>query len=309
MANPRDFGVVVCAAVSLVLPVGAWSAPAPEPVSPDVEDQGQEQPDCDTSVSLDEANLVTARHLALRAEALFNEGDYLGAIKAWDQVLVLMPDQEAALRVQRAHAYQGAFEIDGDDKHLRSARALFAEQLAGLAVDDPVRGELEAVVGELDVMITEIDDARARWKEAEEEAEREERLRRDRELLAESKARNYRTIQKVYYGVGGPFAGLGVGSLTAMGVFLARGAQTEREGQQTADMIGVPDGRYQELLAQGRVQNRAAVATGVVGGVFALTGVSLLTTALVRRWRWAVRKDDNENVVVRPMVGGVRGRF
>ncbi len=311
MTKPRDLGAVLCSAVLGVLPsAGAWAAPSAEPAEPAaLVHEGSQDTVCDTTSSVEEAALITARDLAAKAEILYGQGDYLGAIEAWEQVIVLMPNREAALRVQLAHAHRRAYTEDGDEEHLRSARASFADQLAISAPDDLNRNDLEVVVGNLDALIAEIDEAHAKAKAKREEEIRQEQRRRDQRLLAEAEAKNYRNIQTVYYGVGGSLAGVGMGSLAATTVFLAMGAQTDRQGEQTAGMVGVQDGRYEELLAQGQAQNRAAVATGVVGGVLVLSGAPILMMAMVRRWRRAAGRDGGDKVVVRPMVGGVRVRF
>lgn len=258
------------------------------------------------TISLEEARLMIARDLHVRGEQCFGEGDYRGAIEAWTQVLVLMPDKQADLRVPLAHAHRRAYAADEELEHLHAARALFTEQLAGLEVEDATRADIEAELAEIEAELAALDEAKAQAQAQREEAIRQEQIRLDQRALAEAEVEHQRAIQKVYYGVGGSLVGLGIGSLAAMTGFLVGGAKLDREGSATANMIGVQEGYYEELLLEGQVYNRTALATGIVGGVLTLTGGALLTLAAVRHKRVLGRK---EQVTVYPTFGGVSVRF
>lgn len=304
---PRTLVALLCSAITVVAPVMTARAAVPEATDLPAETE-QGTPACETTPSLDDARLMTARDLHVRGEESFRKGDYLGAVEAWTQVLVLMPDKEADLRVQLAHAHRSAYAVDGDEDHLRSARSLFMAQLESLESGDTARKDVEAEIAGIDATLADIEEAKARAQAKRDEAIRQEQIRRNDEALAAAEAEHQRNIQKIYYGVGGSLGGLGIGSLAAMTAFLSAGIRTDREGRDTASMSNVSAGRYQELLAEGEAYNRAAVATGVVGGVLTISGTSLLIVAALRR-KHVVRLHDEPKVVVHPTLGGLRLSF
>lgn len=249
----------------------------------------QQAPVCEATPTLEEALLISGRDVYARGNRLFEAKDYLGAVKAWEQVLLLMPDKEAELRVQLAHAHRGAYLATGDVQHLHAAGRLFSLQLESLEAGSVERGDIEAEVTDIDAKLDALAEAEAQARARREEAIRQTQIRLDHEALAKVEAqhqretlKHQREIQKIYHGVGGSLAGLGGGSLAAMTVFLINGVRLDRDGQRMAMTTGVEDGDYQDLLVKGAVQNRAAVATGVVGGVLVAAGVSLLAVAAVR---------------------------
>ena len=142
---------------------------------------------------------------------------------------------------------------------------------------------------------------------ADHEAKRDalERAKRA-EILATFRAMRDSEIRTIYRSLGGSLAGLGVGSLGAMTAFLLGGARLDRDGQEIAGSTGVEDGAYQELLVKGAGYNRAAVATGLVGGMLVAAGGSLLVFAAVKYGR-SSRK--GARAAVHPTFGGVELRF
>lgn len=265
-------------------------APAPEPVC--------------AEPTLDDARLLTGRDLSSRAQQSYDARDYVAAIRAWEQALLLMPDQEPELRVLRAHAYLGAHRSDGDERHLHAARKLFEDQADSLEAGSAARAELATEVAAIDAELAALAAAR---KQAEEQ--REARIRR--EALAELEQRRQgelrkqrAVIRKVYFAAGGSLVGLGVGSLAGMTAFLVNGARLEREGRTLAATTGVADGEYQTLLVRGQSQNRAAIATGVIGGALTVVGASLLIVAAVR-----YKSPKHPRVAVTPAAGGLQVRF
>jgi tetratricopeptide (TPR) repeat protein len=265
---------------------------------------GEVAPPEAASPTLEDAQLTVARDLARKGEASFRAGDYRGAIEAWTQVLVLLPDEVGDLPVELAHAHRHAYVADEDVQHLQRAKELLDERLAELEPDDASRAGLEAELAEIDAELAAVAEAEAEARAEREEAIRQEQIRLDQRALAAASTKHWRNTQTIYFGMGGAIAGVGVGSLAAMTVFLVGGAKLDREGQMAAGTIGVADGYYAELLAKGEAQNRAAVVSSVIGGVLTLTGGALLIVAAARRQ--PARGSDH---VLRPGFGSVELRF
>lgn len=262
---------------------------------------------CETEPTLADARLMTGRDFYARAKALYDQQDYLGAAKAWEQVILLMPDKEADLRVQLAHAYHSAYAIDNNPEHLRKSKQLFEAQLAQLPAGDSRRPELESVLANVQTKLDELEKAEAEAQARREEQIRQEQIRLNQQALAEAEAKHQRKIQKIYYGVGGSMTGTGVATLAAMTVFMVRGNQLDSAGLAESMKMDVAEGYYAEQLAKGINQNRAAWATGIVGGALTAAGASLLIVAGVREKKLKVKR--GKQVAVSPALGGFRLEF
>lgn len=259
---------------------------------------------CEAEPTLDEARLMTGRDLWSQAKERYEAKDYVAAVTAWEQVLLLMPAKAAELRVPLAHAHLAAYETENDAEHLREARRLLETQLASLGPDSAERSEITAELADTEAKLEEL--ARA---ERQAQERRDEQIRREAQAKLEAQrqaevARNRATIRKIYNGVGGSLVGLGAGSLAAMSAFLVNGERLDQAGQTMATMAGVDDGAYQALLVRGEIQNKAAVATGVVGGLLTTLGVTLLAVAAAR-----YKPERPRRVALRPAPGGVQVRF
>lgn len=267
-----------------------------------------QDPACASSPSLEEARLIAARDFNSRGEADFEEGDYLSAIERWEQVLILMPDSQATLRVQLAHAHLGAYRMDADPAHLYTARELFTEQAE--SVDPEDREDLDAELANIEAELTALAQAEAETQAQREDAIRQEQIRLNELALAEAataaKVEAERKTQRVYYGVGGSLAGLGLGSVAAMGGFLGLGAGVDSEGQQAASRTDMPQSVYAQLNARGEAYNRGAIITGVVGGVLTVSGTALLVLAATRQRNGGGR---TPRVAFSPGPGGAQLRF
>ncbi len=303
----RTRGFVLVFAVGGVIlggfPNNARSAP-PGPQA--AEPHGAEEI-CEAAPSLEEARLITGRDFYARANALYNEKDYLGAAAAWEQVLLLMPEKEADLRVQLAHAYHFAYQGDENPAHLRKASELFRAQLDGLAPEDATRADIETELGKVEAELEALAKAEAEAQAQREEAIRREQRRLNEQALAEAEVNHQRKLQKIYFGVGGAVTATGLGSLAAMTAFLVSGARLDSEGFNASQSTGVPDEYYSEQIARGVGLNRTAWLTGIVGGVLTAAGGSLLVFAGVRQQR--VTKARRSKVAFTPTLGGVRLRF
>jgi hypothetical protein len=260
-------------------------------------------PVCEPPPPPDDPRLTTGRYLNARAEELFAEKDYLAAVKAWEQMLLLMPDQEARLRVQLAHAHLGAYQTEGDAQHLRSARRLFKSLLESLEQDSDQRADIEAELADIDAQLAALAKAE---RDAQERRDEEIRQKARTELEAQRRdelLRHRAVLRKIHHGVGGGLVSLGLGSLGATAAFLVNGERLDRQGQALATSTGIEDGAYQALLVKGETQNRAAAATAVIGGVLTIVGGTLLVIAAVRY------KPDKRRVAVSPAPGGVQLQF
>lgn len=269
---------------------------------------------------------TVGKYLFLRGNILFEQNDYLGAVKAWEQMLAVLPCSDLSHLV---NAHRMAYEENKRPEHLASAQQLLTMQKERLRSDEQglkvnIDAELEKIKVELN-RIRELKEAEARAEEQAKE-QREKQIRDEQIRLGEIKLkiqddeakkalaaanaeyeRDKRlTRRKIYYSVGGSLAGLGAGSLGAMSAFLVSGVRLDREGQKLAASTGVEDGAYEDLLAKGTVYNRVAVATGIVGGVFVGVGVSLLVVAAVR---YKPGPSGRTRVAVYPTLGGVLLRF
>lgn len=263
---------------------------------------------CEAEPSLEEARLITGRDFYARAGALYDQQDYLGAAKAWEQVVLLMPEKEAGLRIQMAHAYHSAYADDRNPELLNKSKALFSAQLESLGADDPTRADIESELAKVQAELDALAEAEAKAQAQREEAIRQEQIRLNRQALAEAEAAHQRKIQRIYFGVGGSATGAGVATLAAMTAFLAKGNQLENEGYETSQSTGVPPGYYDDQLNSGINQNRAAWVSGVVGGALTVAGASLLVVAGVRNKRLKGQKRQKQ-VAVTPTLGGLRLQF
>jgi tetratricopeptide (TPR) repeat protein len=306
---PRVLGrtVVTIAALAIAGPTTSVRAAPPERCK-------AQAPVCEAP-TLEDALLITGRDLYARANKLFDDKDYLGAVNAWEQVLLLMPDKEPELRVQLAHAHRGAYVATHDAQHLHAARRLFRAQLESLEPGSVERTGLEAEVADIEAKLAALAQAEAQAQADRDEAIRQTQIRLDHEALAKAEEnhrleiqRHHREVQKIYHGVGGSLTGLGVGTLAAMTAFLVQGARLDRDGQTLAASTGVDDDDYQDLLVKGAAQNRAAIATGVVGGVLMTAGISLLVVAAVRHKR-GIWQSRTKQMAVLPTPGGLQLRF
>jgi len=283
-------------------PANARAAPAPAcPTPEDVEVA------CQATPTFEEARLITGREFYARANELYDEKDYLGAAAAWEQVILLMPDKEADLHVQLAHAYHFAYQDDRNEDHLRKARDLFSTLLDSLASDDVSRADIESELSKVEAELEALASAEAEAQAQRDEAIRQEQISLTKAALVKAEAKRRNKLQKTYLGVGGGITGSGVGSLAAMTTFLVRGARLEGEGQATSQTMGVPDGYYRDLLNRGGSENRAAWVTGIVGGVLTAAGGSLLIVAAIQQKRVIGRR--RSKVAIVPTLGGALLRF
>ncbi len=296
--------VPVVNAVLVTATVVSPQAQANQGDSPSDASEVADDEQCEAEPTLKQARLMTGRDFYARAGALYDQQDYLGAAEAWEQVLLLMPEREAGLRVQLAHAYHKAYADDKNPEHLRKSKQYLVAQLEGLAADDMTRpdieSELSSIQGELDALAK----AEAEAKAQREQEIREEQIRLNQQALAEAEAKHQRKIQKIYFGVGGSMTGTGVATLGAMTAFLVRGSQLDAEGLATSMGMVEDEDFYSQQLAKGINQNRAAWATGIVGGALTAAGASLLIVAGVRQRK--LKGSRGKQVAVSPTLGGFR---
>ena len=89
-----------------------------------------------------------------------------------------------------------------------------------------------------------------------------------------------------------------------MAASLALGASLDSQGVEGSSRPGARPDLYPELVSRGVAYNRAALSTGIVGGVLVVAGASLLVAAGVQRER-----ARSSRVALRPAAGGLELRF
>ena len=246
---------------------------------------GDAEPPQTEEERLEEARLITGRDLYLRGNERFDAGDCQGAVDAWQQVVVLMPDKQGELRVSLAHAHRCAYEEDLEPTHLSEAQSLFRAALDELGADEAGRSDIEQELAEIEAEQERLALEAARAEAAEDEAKLEKQRLEFEAKLAALELDKQKRIQTGYYAGGGVLVALGAGGLAAMSAFLVRGAQLEQEGFDIAGMSNVADGIYAEQLQRGQRMNLGALVSGIAGGAFVAAGGALLVVARLRHQR------------------------
>jgi hypothetical protein len=245
--------------------------------------------------------------LATSAQARYETADFAGAIELWTQAYDLLPDapeyvsQRSVLAYQIAQACVEAHAIDPKLAYLRKAEKLFSGYLQSVdAQDAETVADIEGRLKDIRAKIADVDRLEAERLERErQEAERRNAAAEaakkpdpaiEKARLAELAARRQAAERdaKRWHKIsvaGGVTLGLGASMLVVMGVGLGRGAKIDDQGDE-AIATGTPDSNeLQDLLGKGVTANRLAIATGILGGVLAITGAALVGTGVVRERR------------------------
>ena len=113
--------------------------------------------------------------------------EYEAAIKLWQQAYQMLPfSMRGQLHVPIANAHLKAYEIDRDQQHLSTARAMYTAHLETLApTDTEGRATIEDNLATIDAKFAEIESERTRCKcdEAAQEAIAREQARHEREQI------------------------------------------------------------------------------------------------------------------------------
>lgn len=246
-----------------------------------------------------------ARGLYQQGEARFATADFIGAIELWTEAFSSVPDSTDAARIKAlliyniATARERAYEVTGDLTHLRQAKVLmvgYAESIPALFGDTPEaeveRGKITERLNAITAQIEVADRKKARER------------RGDRPSDRPDDAPDSDRSHVVLLGTGAAALAVGVGGLAMMGAGLAIGSKANDLGDLADDDI---DGRRSQF-DRGRTGNTLAIAGGVVGGVFAITGAVLVGIG-------AKRKASARGSAWAPWIGpraaglGLRGRF
>ncbi len=254
----------------------------------------------------DDGAMDRARALYQQGEARFSTADFIGAVELWTEAFSIVPDTSDAGRIKAlliyniATARERAFEVTGDVSYLRQARILmegYAKSLSTLFGDtDEAEAERQKLTLRLNTIVAQIDAADRRAARGSPRNSSDERP--DDAPEADDGRR-----RKALIGAGAASLVVGVAGLGLMGGGLAMGSNANDIGGLADDDI---DGRRSKF-DRGRTGNTLAIAGGVVGGVFAVTGAVLLAIGAKRRSR--------TSTAVAPWVGaglaglGMRGRF
>ncbi|MBX7082675.1 MAG: hypothetical protein K1X88_25945 [Nannocystaceae bacterium] len=300
----RPLGVwCTAASVALVAPLAPQRAAAASTEPTAAAASGGEEPGADAQLASTEA-LAKARTLYERGKARFATADYLGAIDEWTEAFALVPDEAEAARIKAlliyniATARENAFDISGDLSHLRQAKVLmegYAASIPALYGDGPEAEEertkitqrLNAIVARLDA--AERERARARGDRGDDGPDDRDRGERGSKALV---------------GSGAALLVVGAGGLAMMGAGLAMGKRANDLGGIDPEDIAA----RRDQFDRGRTGNALAIAGGVVGGLFAITGAVLLGVGMSRR---AGARKHAWAPVAAPGFAGValRGRF
>jgi hypothetical protein len=245
-----------------------------------------------------------------RAQALYEEGkgrfqtaDYLGAIELWTEAFTMVPEEPHNARIKAlliyniAAARERAFEVDHDATHLRQAKILmenFAATIPALYGEGPEAADEQAKATD------RMNDLARKLERAEAEAKRARGSARtsaadlpdDDEAQAELARK-----RKAMIASGATLLVLGGAGLGMMAGGLAMGSRAnDLSGLDPTDIEG-----RREQFERGRTGDSLAIAGGVLGGLFAVTGVVLLAVAP----RDASARTAKKNAAVLPS-GGAR---
>jgi len=227
------------------------------------------------------------------ASALYAEGtvayeaaDYTGAIAKFTQALGIVVETRAndeirlRLLYNIATAHEKAYAIDQDVVHLRQAKELylkyrdFAKEHGDLGDELDVESRILGVERQLQALS-------GQGAATEKEATPTPRQGRDKALEPKPRpdGRDRRSLHPLVLG-GGVGLGLGAVGLGVMGAGLAMGnkAQQDFESALGPDDEGLRVG----FVEDGERANTIAIAGGVAGGVFVITGAVLVALGVKR---------------------------
>jgi len=280
--------------------IAVWTSTA---IAPAAAAAGSE--DAAGPVATEDSQLEEARRLYAEGEARFDTADYSTSIELWTKAFTIVPDSPDAARIKAlliyniATARERSYEVTGDVSHLRQAKILmegYAASIPSLFGDTPEAAEERTKITErLNAIVAQIDAADRKKKRDRGNVTPDER--------PDDGAQDGRG-GKVMIGVGAGAIAVGVGGLAMMGAGLAMGKRANDLGELEPTDI---DGR-RDQFDRGRTGNTLAIAGGVVGGVFAITGAVLVGIGASR-----TAKSKSSAFVPwfgRGVVGvGMRGRF
>ncbi|NVB37162.1 hypothetical protein G6O69_04920 [Pseudenhygromyxa sp. WMMC2535] len=227
----------------------------------------------EVSASLPEDAEAAAEALHAAAEALGDPELFLAAADKLRFEAASTRDQDLA-EAARPHAQTA-----------RDVAIYLADERNYDATDwHPVERErAQALVGEADQALREIDTLIAEIEEERRKAEEAARLAAGGEG-GEAKAEKPKRDKKPGTGlIAGGSVGLvvGVGGLAVLGVGLAQGGSLQREAE-TLDLPAEQD-QLDDLDRRGKQANTLAIVGGVVGGVGLATGVALIVLGVKKR--------------------------
>lgn len=250
-------------------PVRAFTPPTAEPASDAIQPEPPAQ----------DPALAKARELYEQGEARFATADYFAAIELWTQAFTTVPDTADAARIQAAlifdiaTAREKAFEVSGDLTHLRQAKLLMEDYIASIPAlygDGPeAEEERGRITTRLNGIVRQI-----------ERVERE-RSKNTRTAATDSRPDGDPARPRALIASGAALLVVGAGGLAMMTAGLVMGSRAN-------DISDIDDGAIDERRDQfrrGRTGNSLAIAGGVLGGVFLVTGAVLLALGATERRR------------------------
>ncbi len=259
-----------------------------------------------------EEAFARAGELLGKGQEKYDTADYVGAVELWSEAYAALPDTpEAAqyrsvLVYQLASACREAYELDRDQKYLKKAERLLEQYIESLGPDEEEsRTTAQEALDEVRLKIKE-EEAQAAARRSVIEADAKD-ARSGAPTSDEEEAPGKQLLI-----AGGVSLGVGAVLLAVMGVGLAQGSSADRDGNEFIDNGGDPaDPMVGELIDKGTRANTMALATGITGGVLALTGVALIAADAVRRKKAREQASARVLPAVSPSFAGlsIRGRF
>lgn len=254
------------AAGALVVPTLARAGAPPQGSAPTAGETPPSEPS-----PTEDPKLARARELYEQGEARFATADYLGAIELWTQAFADVPDTADAARIQAAlifniaTAREKAFEVSGDATHLRQARVLMEDYLATIPA---LYGDGEAADEERARVTARLNGIVRRIEQVERQEKRARRGPTGPDRGPEGDPKRARAL----IGSGAALLVVGVGGLAMMTAGLVVG----RRANDISDLEDDDIEARRDQFRRGRTGNALAIAGGVTGGVFAITGAVLL---------------------------------
>ncbi len=231
-----------------------------------------------------------------QAVALYDEGttlhrasDYAGAIEKFTLALgiVVANDLDDSIRLKLLYnigrAHEKAYGIDADATHLRKAKELYVEYRDDFAQEHGDLGEELDVEGRLLNVERQLEELASKGESPTNGATPATRGERDEGEKRQSKPRPDRgdrsNVRPLVIG-GGVSLGLGLAGLGVMGAGLAKGSTAQQEFESA---LGPGDeDRRLGLIDDGERANKIAIAGGVTGGIFVVTGAVLVSLGVKR---------------------------
>lgn len=204
-------------------------------------------------------------------EELYNRGDYRGALAQFEQAFKYSQKPEMHHNIGRCHEALGQLEqaIRSYEEFLKSGPPNAVQIQARI---DNLRARSK------EQQVQETRQQRQQERQVEELKRKAETERKAREQVEQQDARRKGTL-----GLAGWISLGGGGALLITGTVLGVLAKKRASTMEDANRSSKEYADYRDTEKEGERFNAAAIATWVIGGVAAATGIALVTLHYVRR--------------------------